>query len=542
MDIDRDLADLVFTYLDKYFPPSEVEKIITNHPLTGPNGLRKMVGQIDPEFFGKAYFPQYFSDEPPDFHAEMYAEMQYIAKGSGGNNLVEAAPRGHSKSVLWSFLFPVWCALYVYKKVIAIFCDTSGQAEGFLSNIKSELENNERILEDFGRMQGKTWKVDEIILKNDVKISAKGSGTAVRGIRYKHMRPDLLIFDDIQDRKAMESPTQREELRTWYDRDVMPLGDPKKCDYVTVGNVVHYADLLTELLERPGVEAKKYQAIISWSESKLWDDWKKIYTDKSRGTKQAKLDARAFFEEHEEEMMAGVETIWPQRWSYYQYIVLITDKGLAPFLAEYQNEPVDPKESWVRPEDFTYYGGEGEPALPPPNELVFKGALDPSMGKNNKSDFSAILTVARDAAGFLYVVDSNAERRSPDEITRDVLALAQMYRYEEFAIETVAAQELFSHDIKKEGAKSGIYLNVVEVKPRTDKTIRIMKLGSFIKNGYLKFSHTQKELIDQLIFLGKWANDDQADALEMAVSLFIEQETEFVHSMMPDICGISVRW
>jgi len=537
LDYEQYLIDLTFEYLDKYFEPSEVEKILKENPLIGKNGIRKLLGKIDPEYFGKAYFPHYFSDPAPPFHREMYDMMVDIITTGGKSNIVEAAPRGHSKSTLWSFLFPVWCATYGLKRVMAIFCDTSGQAEGFLANIKSEFENNDHILEDFGKMQGKTWKVDEIVLKNDVKMSAKGSGTAVRGIRYKHMRPDLLIFDDIQDRKAMNSPDQRKELREWYDRDVIPLGDPKKCDVVTVGNIIHYADLMTELLERPGVEARKYQAIIEWSKSTLWDDWTKIYTDKSRGTKQRKADARAFFEEHEDEMMAGVETIWPERWSYYAYMLLITDQGLAPFLSEYQNDPIDPAQQWISPINFQYYD-----ELPSPNELVFKGAVDPSMGKGKKSDFSAICTVARDNAGFLYVVDSNAERRHPDKITNDILDLTKMYHYEEFAVETIAFQELFSHDLKKAGMARGIYLNVVEVKPRTDKEIRIMKLQSFIKNGYLKFHRSQKELIDQLVYLGKWANDDQADALEMAVSLFIEHETDFVHTMMPDICGVSVHW
>lgn len=537
------LSDLIIEYLPKYFSEAEMQEIADlDIPLTGPNGLRFQLGELDPEFFGKAYFPHYFSDPAPHFHREMYDMMVDIITTGGKSNIVEAAPRGHSKSTLWSFLLPMWCGVYGLKRVMAIFCDTSSQAEGFLANIKSEFENNDHLLEDFGRLQGKTWKVDEIILKTDVKISAKGSGTAVRGIRYKHMRPDLLIFDDIQDRKAMNSPDQRKELREWYDRDVIPLGDPKKCDVVTVGNIIHYADLMTELLERPGVEARKYQAIIEWSKSTLWDDWTKIYTDKSRGTKQRKADARAFFEEHEEEMMAGVETIWPERWSYYAYMLLITDQGLSPFLSEYQNDPIDPAQQWISPNDFQYYGGKDEPVLPPPSELTFKGSVDPSMGKGKKSDFSAICTVARDNAGFLYVVDSNAERRHPDKITNDILDLSEMYHYEEFAVETIAFQELFSHDLKKAGMAKGIYLNVIEVKPRTDKEIRIMKLQSFIKNGYLKFHRSQKELIDQLVYLGKWANDDQADALEMAVSLFIEQETDFVHSMMPDICGVSVNW
>jgi predicted phage terminase large subunit-like protein len=518
-----------------------VEQIASEHPPTGPNGIRKLLGRDDPEFFARAYFPAYFNSPVPQFHKEMYKIMRNIFENESGKKMVMAAPRGHSKSTLWSFAFPLWCILYQKKRHIITLSVSASLAIDFLANMKFELTSNQSVLEDFGKLQGQTWREDKIVTKTDIVVSAKGSGMAIRGARYKHIRPDLLILDDIQDKDAMESKLQRDKLFDWYARDVKPLGD-SGTDIIIVGNVVHYADLLSDILDnRPGYQKSKYQAIINWSTSPLWDDdWKKIYTDKNN--KNAADDAKAFFEENREEMMAGVETIWPERKTYYDYMVDITDDGLAPFLAELQNDPIDPSQQWISPDDFQYYGGKDEPELPPPSELTFKGSVDPSMGKGKKSDFSAICTVARDSAGFLYVVDSNAERRHPDKITNDILDLAEMYHYEEFAVETIAFQELFSHDLKKAGMAKGIYLNVVEVKPRTDKEIRIMKLQSFIKNGYLKFHRSQKELIDQLVYLGKWANDDQADALEMAVSLFIEHETDFVHTMMPDITGISTKW
>jgi len=529
------LSDLILEYVPRYFTEAEIEEIAeADMDITGPNGMRRQLGELDPEFFSKAYFPDYFSFPVPQFHKEMYKIMSKMFESLGGSKMVLAAPRGHAKSTLWSFAFPIWCILYQKKRYIIMLSVSSSLAIDFLSNIKFELTSNQAILEDFGKTQGTTWREDKIITKTDIVVSAKGSGMAVRGARYKHIRPDLLILDDIQDKKAMDSQEQRRQLTEWYARDVKPLGD-FGTDIVIVGNVIHYADLLSDILERPGYQSAKYQAIIKWSESELWDEWKKIYVNKYN--KNAAEDAKVFFEENREEMMAGVETIWPQRKTYYDYMVDITDDGLAPFLAELQNDPIDPAQAWIRPEDFQMYDN-----LPSPNELVIKGAVDPSMGKGKKSDYSAICTVARDSAGFLYVVESNAERRHPDKITNDILDRAQMYHYEEFAVETIAFQELFSHDLKKAGMARGIYLNVVEVKPRTDKEIRIMKLQSFIKNGYLKFHKSQKELIDQLVYLGKWANDDQADALEMAVSLFIEHETDFVHTMMPDITGISTNW
>ena len=44
---------------------------IAGLPLTGSGGLRKRLAAIDMEFFGRAYFPHYFSRPSPDFHREL---------------------------------------------------------------------------------------------------------------------------------------------------------------------------------------------------------------------------------------------------------------------------------------------------------------------------------------------------------------------------------------------------------------------------------------------------------------------------------------
>ncbi|MFI3230253.1 MAG: hypothetical protein R3Y29_01705, partial [bacterium] len=42
-------------------------------PLTGSSGLRKKLAMVDLEFFGRAYFPHYFSRKSPAFHTELDA-------------------------------------------------------------------------------------------------------------------------------------------------------------------------------------------------------------------------------------------------------------------------------------------------------------------------------------------------------------------------------------------------------------------------------------------------------------------------------------
>ena len=550
MDYEQYLADLIFEYLPKHFTEEQIQEMadrpirdkagnIISHglPLTGPYGLRKQLGDIDYEFFGRAYFPEYCSLPPCEFHHEQYAEMRRIEKSGGGETVIIAAPRESAKSTSWNTIYTANNAVYGKKHYIVLISDSSEQAIDDLKQVKTALEENEYILEDFGKLKGQTtWKTDAILLKNDVLIVAKGSGKKVRGIKHKQYRPDLIILDDIENDENVRSPDQRKYLMNWFNKVVMNAGS-KKTDVVVIGTILHYDSLLNNLLQKPGYRTKKYKAVIKDNDSPLWIDWKDIYTDKSNPNNVE--DAYKFFLEHKEEMEAGSEVIWPQAKDIYYYKRKLIDLGPAAYNSEYQNEPIDPDTAWITPDDFQYYE-----YLPDLSECIIKGALDPSLGKNEKSDLSSICTMARDKNGYLYVVETDARRRSPDQQILDIFDKQIRFNYQEFYIEGVAYQEYFAGNVQKASAKNGTYLNIVtEPKPRGDKHSRIKaQLQPMIINGYIKFHKSQQSLIEGLIYLGSLKYDDEPEALQMVAALFHQVQTDFEHTLMPDICGVSVNW
>lgn len=536
-DYEQYLIDLTFEYLDHWFEESEVEKILAENPLTGPNGIRKMLGQIDYEYFGRVYFPEYANLPPCQFHHEQFSEMRRIEDSGGGETEVIAAPRESAKSTDWNMIYPANNALYAKKHYIVLVSDSSDQAVDDLKQIKTAIEENEYILEDFGSLKGKSmWKSDAILLKNDVLICAKGSGKKIRGIKHRQYRPDLIILDDVENDENVRSADQRKYLMDWFNKVVMLAGS-KRTDVVVIGTILHYDSLLSNLLKKPGYRTKKYKAVIEDNDSPLWIDWKDIYTDKSNPNNVE--DAFAFFLAHKEEMTVGSVVIWPEAKDLYYYKRKLIDLGPAAYNSEYQNEPIDPDTAWIRPEDFHYYD-----YLPELSTCVVKGALDPSMGKNEVSDLSAINSVAKDYNGYLYVVESDAKRRSPDDQILAVFDKHNRFGYQEFYIEDVAFQAYFAGNVQKESAKNGTYINIVtEPKPKGDKHWRIKsQLQPLIINGYLKFHKSQQSLIEGLIYLGSLKYDDEPEALQMVCALFAQMQTDFVHSMMPDICGVSVHW
>lgn len=558
------LQDLIMTYLSKHFTDEEIQelaerpikdkkgKVVSEGlPLIGPYGLRKQLGEIDYEFFARAYFPEACFYPPCQFHHEQYEEMRWIEQNGGGAKIAIAAPRESAKSTLWNTIYAINNALYAKKHYIVIVSDSYDQAVGDLAKIKEQIEDNELILQDFGGLKGKsTWKTDAILTKNDVLIIAKGSGQKIRGIKHKHYRPDLLILDDIEDDESVASPDQRKKLMNWFNKVVTKAGSTYT-DIVVIGTILHYDSLLNNLLERPGYRRKKYQAVIKDSDSPLWDEWTEIYTDLTRsehidpvtGEAGNVKQAREFFQKHKEEMTAGVELIWPEAKDIYYYKCAYIDEGPAAYNSEFQNNPVDPTESWITFEDFHYYDGPNDAGLPPLPQCVTKGACDPSLGKNDRSDFSAICSLGRDSAGYIYVIESNGERRKPDKIIQDIIYRQQIYGYVEFYAEPVQFQELMADNLRKESAQAGVYVNVVtEPRPKGKKEDRIKQLQPLIKNGYIRFSRKQKVLIEQLVYLGSLKHDDEADALQQAAALFVGAPREFTHSMLPGLAGITTNW
>lgn len=80
-------------------------------------------------------------------------EAKVISRLKGSRQVV-AAPRGHAKSTNFTFKDSLHAILYAYKHYILILSDSSEQAEGFLDDIKTELEDNANIIMDFGSLKG----------------------------------------------------------------------------------------------------------------------------------------------------------------------------------------------------------------------------------------------------------------------------------------------------------------------------------------------------------------------------------------------------
>ncbi len=506
-------------------------------PLTGEDGLRRKLGAIDMEFFGRAYFPHYFSRPSPEFHRELDAIWQQgVLKGRypltpadtkaisrlPGVRRAVAAPRGHAKSTNLTFKGTMHSTLYGYKHYPIIISDSSEQAEGFLDNIRVEFEENTAILEDFGPLAGSVWRSNVLVTKTNIKIEAIGSGKKIRGRKHRNWRPDLIILDDVENDENVRTPEQRSKLKNWFDKAVSKSGDDYT-DIVYIGTLLHYDSLLAKTLTNPAYRSIKYKAVIQFSQADdLWQQWESIFTDLSNDDREA--DALAFFQAHKAAMLEGTQVLWEEKLSYYDLMVMRVSEGEASFNSEEQNEPINPDDCLFMEEWFEYYN-EAEINFRDP-VFDFFGFIDPSLGKTKRSDFSAIVTLAKHrSSGYMYVVDADIERRHPDRIIADVLAKERWLRasfghgYRKLGAETNQFQWFLKEELAKASAKAGLYLPIEEVQQTSDKVMRIQTLQPDVKNKYIKFNRRHKRLLEQLTQFPMGAHDDGPDALEGARSI-----------------------
>jgi predicted phage terminase large subunit-like protein len=480
-------------------------------------------GSRDLEFFGRTYFPHYIEAPSSAFHryiCDRYPGMILRSIETGdGDKEADAAPRGNAKSTWVDLVLALWAVAFKYRHFILIVSDTSSQAEDFVQFLKAELEVNERLAQDFPGIcgQGPIWRADTIITKNRIKIRGVGAGQKLRGMRHGSKRPDLVVGDDLENDEAVESPDQRKKMERWFFKALMKIGQ-KDTVFIILGTILHYDSLLSNLLRKPGWKGKKFKAVIHYSESKLWEAWEEIFVNIAIGKEEAEIAADQFFERHKKEMLEGAEVLWPEVEDYYYLMKMRISDGPSYFESEKQNEPINPEDAVFLEEWFVDWE-EGDVDL---TGIPHAGACDPSLGKRNKRGDPSAIFGGRMKDRILYLDIADIERRQPDKIMTDLLAHHSRDPFDKLRMETTQFQEFFARQFEKIAHEGGQTINVDDYSPNTDKDLRIIRLQPWIKNGWIRFKPSMRELKRHLIYYrpnNKGGPDDGPDALEMLLGL-----------------------
>ena len=171
---------------------------------------------------------------------------------SFADGMITAMPRGGAKSTWLCEIFGTWLVLTGRSRCLLVLSNTVDQVTERCNEMKTELEDNEGIIEDFGIQKGKRqgsriWTKSEFILPNQARVIGRGAMQSMRGVKNRQYRPDVALSDDSDDEKYLTTPEMANKLYEWWDHRVVPAMHPNAV-YMFHGTVIGEMALLWKMM------------------------------------------------------------------------------------------------------------------------------------------------------------------------------------------------------------------------------------------------------------------------------------------------------
>lgn len=483
-----------------------------------------------------------------DFHKEICKDMDNVSQNRPNAQIVRAAPRGHAKSTYLSKAFPCREICFRKRKYIITLSITPDVAVKNLEWIQLQLKHNEKLRNDFGpllapKKQENPRDNNEAFIAwtpkgNDAQAlltlcEASSTGKALRGRNWNGVRPDLIICDDLEDADNTNTVELRTKLKEWFNKVVVPLGDPsgKRTAIVYMGTTVHHDCLLMDVLYKRGdFESKVYRAIRKIPKRMdMWAECEEIYKNPDEVPQKRAKDAEAYYLEHKEEMDEGAEVLWPEVQPLWKLFKWKWDNGSKAFSTEYLNNPVDEESMIFNPENFYYYDS-AERNFKDGDYDIFMG-IDFAMGKKERGDYCACITVARHKkTRTMYVADTTIIKVHPDKFLDMVVDKVVEWQPDKIAADANVAQEFLVWTLRQrlKAVNYPEHTRVKEVKSRTKKELRIEAMLPEIQSGKIQFNKRHALLLEQFEQYGTGSHDDGPDALQMATEIARKHSREII--------------
>lgn len=446
-----------------------------------------------------------------------------------------AAPRGYAKSTISSFGLPAHRIVYGLEVMIVL-----GSSEGDLAVDLSRdlreafLDEESPLWELYGpfTVTGgvKGWQVS-VRGAPSVAVLPRSERSAWRGRKHpsRGHRPSLIILDDMEDKGRVLNPRLREFTWNVLTKDILKMGRRGGgTDVWWRGTILHIDSALARLISgrEHGWQHKRYQAIEQWPErADLWERCRQIWADLTLGPYRLPA-AQAFYRAHRAEMERGAVVLGGLQNLFPLYEVLWAE-GLASFLQEMQNDPIDPAARVFEPERFARFTLHGDEVVTTTGRRVKLSALrktafwDPTVG-GTVSDFGAIAVLGRDEFGYTFVLDVWCRRDKPAQQLEALWQLCERWGVREAWYEDNGFQELAVATFprqREERREQGRFwrLQLLGETSTENKEKRIAAMQPDTANGWLLFSDRLPPEVDaQAAAFPTADHDDALDAIERA--------------------------
>ena len=345
------------------------------------NPDRKAACERNFQLFCESYFPETYSLAWSPDHLKVIEKIETAVLRGGLFAL--ALPRGSGKTTITESA-ALWSMLYGHREFVVLIGATESAALELLDSLKTELEVNERLAEDFpevcypvaqlegiaNRCAGQlykgertriTWTSNEIVLPtvegsraSGIIVRVAGITGRIRGMKFKRsdgrsVRPSLVIIDDPQTSESAGSLEQTRKRVRVLAGDILGLAGPgQKISGIMPCTIIRPGDMADIILNRnthPDWNGEKTRMVYCFpTNMKLWEEYAEIRAEALR-TEGNFQKATEFYLANREAMDAGAEVSWEARFNHdevsaLQHAMNLKFQDEAAFQSEYQNDPL----------------------------------------------------------------------------------------------------------------------------------------------------------------------------------------------------------
>jgi len=401
--------------------------------------------------------------------------------------------RAHAKSTHMDVFIPLWlkCQEVRELNVMVIVGKSSDNANTLLADIQSELQYNQRYINDFGEQYNSGhWAEGTFVTRDGCAFFALGRGQSPRGLRYRDQRPDYVVIDDLDDDELCNNESRVTKLTDWVKEALFGVLDGGRGRFIMVGNLIGKTSVLQRVSEIESVHVSQVD----------------IYDRNGNVT-------------------------WCEKWTKEEVKEMEKFMGYRSFQKEYMNNPIT-EGAVFRDEDLVFA------EVPPLHKFRFLVAYadpSPSNNVNDRKNSTKALWLIGNADGRFYVITGFLDRVTNDEfvdwyywIEEYVKSRTQIYNYlENNTLQAPFFDQVFMPLFYKKGAERNHHIGIIpDPRKKPDKFSRIegnleplVRTGRLIFNIKEKDNPNMKRLIEQfkLFSPSMKAPADGPDAVEGGV-------------------------
>ncbi len=361
------------------------------------------------------------------------------------------SPRGHGKSVFWSYALPMWDVIRGGADFLLVSY-SEGQVVELLRMIRVEIESND-FLAPIRPSTKELWMADKLGFSDGGIIRGLGFGTSARGLH-----PKRIVGDDMLKDSGGISPDDQE--RFWFGV-IAGMAMPSTQIHA-IGTPIDFDDLLTKLEINP-----------------VYFNWK-VPAELPDGSPMC-----------------------PELFSKEALEFKRAEQGSLTYAREFMLERIDPATQPFKREYETLYEA-------PPDRNRFMRVTtvcDPAYTEND-GDASAIITMGITHGNHGYVLMRSAIRREdPGKIVNELFKHIHAYRPDAVGIKRRKGDAIsfsFNERRVRENLWDFKYVELKDTKSKTDKS----RIGGLVPRWEARSIHIHKEMKDLLKEFYEFRLDD----------------------------------